>query len=285
MTDISSIDNRSPIAGGRTPHCPSVLELEALVQAQAAAAAVSPAARHLEKCAYCRDRLKAISGFEAKTAKEPAKPAAGTQQCLPLLVLEGIADNPADFPKGSLALRHLNACSRCRGKVEMLRGFEARSPRKIRILHWERHWERRYAGSLALIAASLLVAVTLGWRLQQKPGNEPPPQEVYRSLQFQAISPAGNVASAPLEFRWESVSGAKEFRLHLFDVDRTEIWSVTTTASTTPVPDEVRRKMIPGRAFLWMVEARDSAGEKTGETNLRRLFIEIVKPPAAGGVE
>jgi hypothetical protein len=132
----------------------------------------------------------------------------------------------------------------------------------------------------ALFTVSSVLAVVLGVNLRQHEADVSAGPLVYRSLQFQAIAPAGTVASAPAEFSWQSVPEAAAYRLSLMEVDRTEIWSVETTATTAPVPDHVREKMTAGTGFLWMVAAKNTAGEKIADTELQKLYISILNRSA-----
>ena len=257
-----------PAVSGRSSQCLSLLELEAIEDP------ANPEAGHLENCAYCRGKLARVRKYEARALPDTGIGAGQTPQCLPLLVLEDLAENPLNFPKASMARQHLELCVWCSSKVSMLRTFESRP--LPRILHH---------GRIALIAASLVAAVGLGLWTQRRPQAASGGPEIYRSARLLAISPAGLVSDAPRDFMWKPVENAVAYRLHLMDVDRSEIWSLETKSSTLPIPDEVRQKMTAGTAFLWKVEARNSAGEKIAETNLQKFYVSIVKRPVPGPVE
>jgi hypothetical protein len=208
-----------------------------------------------------------------------------------------MADESVDTATASMARQHLEACAYCREKLAMLLGFRLQDPsqtppsvyRREKLAMLQEFDARRlpklkrvWPGSsdsvgIALLAASLLVAVGLGVRLRREPGLEAEGPTIYRSAQFQAISPAGSVAGAPPAFNWEPVEDAATYRLRLMDVDNTEVWSVQTSATSVPVPGEVRQKMTPGRGFLWAVAARNSTGEKISESNLQKLYIRTAK--------
>jgi hypothetical protein len=251
MADSSSI-RRFREVPGRTRQCPPGLVLRQMADDSVDTATASMTRRHLEVCAYCREKLAMLLGFRLQ---EPS------------------ATPPWVY---------------CREKLAMLQDFEARSKPRIdtidaintidRIDKIKRVWPGPGDGvGIALLAASLVVAVGVGVRLRRNEGLEAEGPMIYRSAQFQALSPAGSVASAPPAFNWEPVEDAATYRLRLMDVDNTEIWSVETSATAVPVPAEVRQKMTSGTGFLWAVAARNRAGEKISETNLQQLYIRAAK--------
>jgi hypothetical protein len=232
-----------------------------------------------------------------------------TEQCLSLEALTAVGDNSADPAMGSTAMRHLKICAYCRNELLLLQEFEAAeaTPEEAGQVAWiESQLSRRahkigrtrslrslgvsWLASLfpvqnwrplTLVATSLLLAVGAGFYLQQqRPRIESASPLVYRSLEFRAISPVGDVSGAPAQFSWQSVAGAAKYQLRLMQVDQTEVWSVETNSTTVPVPPELRKNMTPGRGFSWIVIARNSAGEKIAETNLQKLHINIADASA-----
>jgi hypothetical protein len=150
-------------------------------------------------------------------------------------------------------------------------------------------WERLHAwvqylslphgrGMLLVAAASLLVMVTAGVYLRQG-GDVPRPSpsaggaDVWRSGQFAAVSPVGDVAQSPAEFRWEAVPGAAAYQIRLMEVDGAVIWSSEVTPTSVEIPHNVRSKLAPGRAFQWEVVARSAAGERIASTVLQNFHI------------
>jgi hypothetical protein len=105
-----------------------------------------------------------------------------------------------------------------------------------------------------------------------RPGlsNEP---EVWRSGQITAQSPLGDVDRAPTQLRWDAVPGAVSYHVRLLEVDGTEVWSVDSTSASIEFPNDIARKLIPGRAFQWDAVARDAAGRTLAGTNLQSFHI------------
>ncbi len=268
----------SRAASGRARHCLSLLVLETVADGSMDMATRSIAIPHLNGCTYCREKLAAIRSFAAHQPLEIRKDAAQFEHCLPSLVLEGVVSDPADFPSDSEASLHVTSCSQCRDKVAMLRAFEARVDAAEREVYGIRRFKLRpVAARLALIAASLFLAVGITTQLRHGTQSAPESPVVYRSLQFRALSPAGEFSSTPEVFRWESVADAASYQLRLMDVDRSAIWSTQTPSTSALIPNQVRQQMTAGRSFLWVVAARNRAGEKVAETSVQHLSISAAK--------
>lgn len=108
------------------------------------------------------------------------------------------------------------------------------------------------------MAAALLLAVGLGWRLFSPSTPETPP--VYRGGEQRAITP-GVPAGAPLSrsqpvLRWSSIEGAR-YQVRVLTPELQVL--VETGELTTPeyrLSDDVLRRVAPGGVILWQVEAR-----------------------------
>ena len=236
----------------------------------------------------------------ASHEREILKAALGrTEECLSPEALEALSANGPDPAAGAAQRRHLDACARCRNELALLQEFQAAAPRpdETASVAWmESELRRRRSGlcapaaprrtlravlrwrTLSLAAASLVVAVTAGMYFRYGTGGRPPGAEgpvIWRSQQFQAVSPAGDVAAPPAEFQWEPVAGSATYQVRLMEVDRTELWSVVSFHTAVSLPDDIRKRMTPGRTFLWEVIARNTAGEKIGATNLQSFHISV----------
>ncbi len=207
--------------------------------------------------------------------------------CPELAALAGAASNP-DFE------RHLSACSRCRTELAMLREFEngepgagelasvqwiqsellRRAPRRLSIGERLSAWaagifspRRRFALSTAGVSLLLLVGVGIySQRTGEGPLTNPTHSTVWRSGQFSAVSPVGDITQIPTAFQWESVPGAVKYGIHLSGVDGAEVWSAESRETSVVPPPEIRSLLTPGRAFHWKVEAKNAAGETIAAT-------------------
>ena len=124
------------------------------------------------------------------------------------------------------------------------------------------------------MAAALLLAVGLGWRLfgPSTPGTPP----VYRGAGQRAIASA-LPAGAPLSrsepvLRWTSIEGAR-YQVRVLTPELQVL--VETGPLTTPeyrLTDEVLRRVAPNGVILWQVEARiPGSGTITSPTFSARL--------------
>jgi hypothetical protein len=214
--------------------------------------------------------------------------------CPDLAALAGAASNP-DFGQ------HLAGCSRCRTELAMLREFEngepgagelasvqwiqsellRRAPRRLsmgeRLSGWAAEIfspRRRFALSMAGVSLLLLVGIGI---YSQRAGEGPLANRtqptIWRSGQFQAVSPVGDITQIPVAFQWENVPGAVKYGIHLSGVDGAEVWSAESHETSIVPPPEIRNLLTPGRAFHWKVEAKNAAGETIAATDSQIFHI------------
>ena len=225
-----------------------------------------------------------------------------TGDCLPLEILSILAEDPAT-PINTKSRQHLEACSHCRNEFDMLREFQAAAvtPEEAASVAWigselQRRatevivpdpislWDRIMSGllprqrwrTIAAACAALLMGITASvyvGNLSQQ--DRPSGGEVWRTQQLTAISPLGTLDAAPVELEWRSTEQATRYQVRLLEVDRSEIWSAETQATSVPIPAAIRGKMAPGRTFLWEVTALNAAGAKIGGTNLQNFHISM----------
>jgi hypothetical protein len=219
-----------------------------------------------------------------------------TPECPPLDVLAS--------PHSVEMKRHAEECPSCRAELALLHQFEssearpdeaadlawiasdlarrspvaARSPEFFgRLRAWfEFLFTPAGRGRLSLAVASLLLLVTAG--LVMRPGGgvrqgltEEP--TVWRSGQFAATSPVGDLDQPPSQLRWEAVPGAASYHVRLLEVDGTEIWSADSTSTSVGFPNNIAAKLTRGRAFQWDATSRDNAGRQLATTNLQTFHI------------
>ena len=195
--------------------------------------------------------------------------------------------------------QHLETCARCRTELALLQEFEAVDvqPGEGESVAWIEDRLRSRAGELSAApptpaatrswwrfpqwrvlalasAAALLISVGIYQRTGTQPDlPSPGPTPVWRSGQLALLAPLGDIAAPPREFRWEAVPGASSYRVHVLQVDGTEIWSGESAESRIAVPVELLHTFIPARAFQWRVEARNPAGEQIATASLQTFHI------------
>jgi hypothetical protein len=207
--------------------------------------------------------------------------------------------------------RHVSGCSRCRTELAMLREFEngAPNPEEAAAVHWIQdellrrapqfarpiaapprpspiregigHWvsdlfspRRRFA--LSMVGVSLLLLITAGIysrRGSEEPLANPAHPAVWRSGQFAAVSPIGDITRPPANFQWESVQGAVKYVFQLSGVDGAELWHGESSETNIEPSKEIRNLLKPGRAFHWKVDAQNAAGETIASTGSQTFHI------------
>jgi hypothetical protein len=97
--------------------------------------------------------------------------------------------------------------------------------------------------------------------------------EVTRSLAITVRGPLGELDEAPPRLEWQAVDGAARYQARVFEVDRTELWSMSTTVADVDLPDRVRGSLVPGRTFVWDVTAYDASGAAIAESGQQSFRI------------
>lgn len=195
---------------------------------------------------------------------------------------------------------HLESCARCQAELALWHEFEASTPsaddgaavrwiaaetarRRApapspagRVLAW---WRRP---GFAAAMATLVLVVTAGYllwdpeplvRSRQDAGSQ-----VYRSAGVQATAPLGDVATAPRELRWTPVGGAASYDVGVLEVDRTALWTGSTSGSRIDIPAAVSALFVPGKTILWEVKALDGSRGVIGESGPQQFRVAAARP-------
>jgi hypothetical protein len=154
-------------------------------------------------------------------------------------------------------------------------------PRPTSIWETVGHWvadlfspRRRF--TLSMVGVSLLLLITAGIyfrRGSEAPLTNPAHPVVWRSGQFAAVSPIGDITRPPAVFRWESVPGASKYVVQLSGVDGAELWRGESGETGIEPPHEIRNLLTPERAFHWKVDAQNTAGETIASTGSQIFHI------------
>lgn len=134
------------------------------------------------------------------------------------------------------------------------------------------------AAAFALALAMLLVVFNLPIRNPREPALSPdigftPP--VFRSGALAVVGPAGDLQEAPTEFQWQPAPGAATYSVRLMEVDRVELWRGESSEPSLSLPPAVRTRIVPGKALLWMVEARDASGRTIATSEIQRFRVAM----------
>jgi hypothetical protein len=217
--------------------------------------------------------------------------ASATNECLPLEVLERMTESSSADPK---AAAHLAGCPHCQTELTMLKSFEASVPSADEgaAVAWiaaqlERNqkapaakqavarvpfWRTMFRVPYLAGAAALAVVLALGISLYH--GNPDGPRKIsdtYGKGTFRGgvhlVSPVGDLAQAPAEFRWDAVPGASSYQVELKDVAGVTLASATSTQNVLPVTPEMKANMTSGKPLTWKVTALDASGNAVADSS------------------
>jgi hypothetical protein len=76
---------------------------------------------------------------------------------------------------------------------------------------------------------------------------------------IQLIAPRGSLAEAPSVFSWKPYDNADSYYYKLVDEDLNTVFAGNTNGNMFVIDEDLRRKLVKGRTYLWSVEARTDA--------------------------
>ena len=227
--------------------------------------------------------------------------------CLPLEQLGRYADGALSAPEHRAAAAHIDACVTCQSELTLLRAFSTvpvhdderaivaagvaelqRRESPVGPARDEQHpaasSQRRWMPSglsrVALPAAAALLVVVGGYYVFKSQAPRLPPDvgpgvEATRSLKVPVRGPIGDQAVAPDRLEWLAVSGAVRYRVRLMEVDRHELWSIDTEATSSDLPASVRAQIVPGKTLVWQVTAYGPGTPPIAESDARRFRVVL----------
>lgn len=219
--------------------------------------------------------------------------AAASKDCLPLEVLERFTE---DAPTDTKAAAHLESCAHCQTELSMLKDFEAATPSAdegaavawiaaklqrqqmggsikpatvARVSFWRNLFRVPYMAGAAAMAAVLVLAISLYHPESGHPKVNGPQGNigVFRSGEVKLLSPAGDLAQAPSEFRWETVPGAASYRIDLMDALDKPLASATSSQPEIETTPEMKAAMQARMPIQWKVTALDASGKTIAESS------------------
>jgi hypothetical protein len=233
-----------------------------------------------------------------KTAKMWQEAAAGTKDCLPLEVLERMADNTSRDAK---AAAHLAGCAHCQTELAMLKNFEQSTPsadegaavawiaaqlerqqnapvaqqKSASVPFWRTMFRIPYLAGAAALAAVLIVGISLYHGNSDGPGKINPGlgSGNFRSGSIHLVSPIADQNIAPTEFHWDAVKNASSYTVELKDVAGITLASAKSTQNALPVTPEMRANMTSGKPLKWKVTAMDAAGTEIANSGLEQFKV------------
>lgn len=196
----------------------------------------------------------------------PGGKGAADSECLDEIALAELAEGRSDAPRRDAYVAHLAECARCRQQLasivellsdqavaaELATGDDSAVTVKPR-----RGWLR----AIPLVAAAAVVAIAL-----QRDGTvdrSPVPHRESTSASESSptrLTPSGDVSDASV-LRWSALAGADLYRVTLYDASSRVLYEASVRNTTATLPDSI--VIVPGRSYLWKVEARTSVDRWT----------------------
>jgi hypothetical protein len=237
---------------------------------------------------------------DTKTLKMWKEAVSATKDCLPLEVLERMVESSATDPK---AAAHLAECPHCQTELAMLKSFEASVPsadegaavawiaaqleRKqnapaaqqavTRVPFWRAIFRVPYLAGAAALAVMLALGVSL-YKAGDSDGRSTISNNVgtgsVRSGSVRLVSPVGDLQQAPVEFRWEAVSGASSYSIELKDVAGVVLASAKSTRNILAVTPEMKANISSGKPLKWKVTALDASGREVASSAAENFKVK-----------
>jgi anti-sigma factor RsiW len=174
-----------------------------------------------------------------------------TADCLDDDTVAALAEGILDAARRQAVMPHLSRCPRCRAAVASVARALA-DPGIAREVATIQGIRRRgvYRIALPLAAAAALLLVFAWPRGRESGGHRGQPPAATTPT---PIAPVGVVASAS-PIQWTAVAGADRYRVTLSDTSGRLLYETRVTDTVVSLPDSI--VLVPGRSYVWLVEAR-----------------------------
>jgi hypothetical protein len=234
-----------------------------------------------------------------KTVKMWQEAAAATKECLPLEVLEHMADNTSRDAK---AAAHLAGCAHCQTELAMLKSFEQSTPsanegaavawiaaqlerqqnapvaqQKIAsVPFWRTMFRVPYLAGAAALAAVLIFGFSLYHGNSDGPGKINPGlgNGQFRSGSIHLVSPIADQNAVPAEFHWDAVQGASSYTVELKDVAGITLATAKSATNVLPVTPELKANMVSSKPLKWKVTAKDATGNEIANSSTEQFKVK-----------
>jgi len=243
--------------------CPTQSEILQFIMADAP----GPDARiaeHLSDCASCRGLVAELREVVRELESTAELATAASEACLDEVALADAATGSFDDGRRNTDIAHLAACAHCRRRVADLSMLLAdptiaaevkraeAAPVPVRRRHVPRRRFLAAAGMLAAAAVTIVVGRPRGTPDDAREHRGPTITAAAAPLQ---LSPVGDVSGVGA-FRWRAVAGTDRYRVTLFEATGRVLFEAQVTDTVVALPDSI--VLLPGRSYLWKVEARTS---------------------------
>ena len=147
-------------------------------------------------------------------------------------------------------------------------------------------WIRTQTRALVAAAAGIVLVASVGYLMWDREPIVRQPSlsaPLERGGKIDALVPTGDVAHAPDAFSWAPVEGAATYELTVMEVDRSVLWRESSSVSRVTPPATLAARLVPGKAVLWEVTARNAAGSVIAESGTARIRVITVPRGDAHG--
>jgi hypothetical protein len=214
-------------------------------------------AAHVAGCAACTaevSRLRALGSLlhSHRTGADELTP-----QCLDDDVVAALAAGELAPAARAAFVPHVASCAYCRRRVASVARALADPAVAREITAAEAKGDRRRVRPYVLVPIGMAAAAVLLFAVLPRFSNEV--QSPHRAPTITAAaapvpeSPVGAVTDAE-RLRWASVAGADRYRVTLFDASGGVVYETQLPDTVAALPDSLA--LVPGRSYLWKVEAR-----------------------------
>lgn len=217
--------------------------------------------RHIETCVACKVHVDEIRKMAAMLHAVPSAPP--SSRCLDNDAIAELADGRDSSPESD-ALAHAAGCASCRARlaavVNLLGDATIMSeinllqhPRRLRRHGWHRT-RLAITGGLAAAAAAAIVLLDpvrsglQGDRVESEAHRE---AAITATTAPRIVSPA-DITGRVDSLRWTSVAQADLYRVRVWDLEGSVVWTVETPGTGVAMPQVIQ----VGRSYLWEVSAR-----------------------------
>ena len=243
--------------------CPAPARWLALASGPVAADERRRLEGHLAHCPACAAELELARAFAAPVD------AADTDVAYVVAALRAHGPLAAVTPAGS-------------------RGIEESAPASSApaVLPWRGRpatpvWQRWAAAAVLVCGVGVGVVLLRDQLLTGWATGSPPPlgatpaTDVVRGGVIEVEGPVGEVATAPERLAWRPSAGASAYQLRLTRVDGSVVWETATAATSVDLPVAIRSALLPGVAYQWRVEARDTTAAVVGRSEEIRFRLSL----------
>lgn len=194
---------------------------------------------------------------------------------------------------------HVDSCARCQGELALWREFDESSPIEGEgaAVQWivaelarrnaapaenpggiRGWWTARFLRPWAAAMATVALAVGVGyfvWDREPAVRSQTGSAPIYRSGQVRAVSPIGDVPTAPTALEWIAVDQAISYDIEVTEVDRTRLLRATSPVPRFELPRSLVEQLVPGKTVLWEVRARNASHEVVGESGPQQVRVRV----------